>query len=320
MTTDSHSTHVHAVPLKILIGVWALLCVLTWVTVLATKIDLGSGNIILAMAIAVVKSTAVALFFMHLLWDKRINAYIFVSALLFVALFISFALMDTKAYHADLIPGYAPEITAATAPGDAAGGGGAGQVAAGPVGIDRGRELYTTTCVVCHGENAEGKRELNSPALHQQEDWYLVAQLEKFRSGLRGADPNDITGAQMRPMAMALPDEQALHDVAEYIGTLSAPMPPLTLQADVAAGKAHYNAVCVACHGVDGAGMAALQSPSLIGQSDWYVAAQLTKFKDGIRGANPKDVPGTQMRAMSATLATDEMVQNVAAYVATLGR
>lgn len=112
--------HVHVVPLRVLIGVWAALIVLTWITVSATNFDLGNGNIVLALLIAVAKSAIVALFFMHLIYDKPFNAVIFISATLFVMLFISFVLIDTKENKADMIPGYAPTIEEAQA-GEGAG-------------------------------------------------------------------------------------------------------------------------------------------------------------------------------------------------------
>ncbi len=114
MSNDSHALHVHVVPTKVLVGVWAVLIVLTWLTVSATKVDLGPLNIYIALGIAVVKSTFVALYFMHLRYDRPFHGVVFVVALLFVALFISFALLDTKEYHADTIPGYAPAIVTET--------------------------------------------------------------------------------------------------------------------------------------------------------------------------------------------------------------
>jgi cytochrome c oxidase subunit 4 len=105
----------HAVPMRILLGTWALLVVLTVVTVGATYVDLGEMNIFLAMGIAVVKSTFVALYFMHLRWDKPFHSIVFVSAALFVMLFISLALLDTRQYAPDKIAGYAPEIEAVAA-------------------------------------------------------------------------------------------------------------------------------------------------------------------------------------------------------------
>jgi len=62
---------------------------------------------------------------------------------------------------------------------------------------------------------------LNSPRLAGMSDWYMVIQLQKFRSGLRGDHPEDIYGLQMVPFATLLPDEQALVDVVAYINTLS---------------------------------------------------------------------------------------------------
>ena len=53
------------------------------------------------------------------------------------------------------------------------------------------------------------------------DDWYLRSQLGKFRSGVRGANPKDVTGLQMRPMAMTLKDDKAVSDVVAHIATLS---------------------------------------------------------------------------------------------------
>lgn len=181
-----------------------------------------------------------------------------------------------------------------------------------------GEALYKSTCLVCHGEKAEGKLEFKSPALHRQEDWYLMAQLDKFRSGLRGTAPGDTTGIIMRPMAQAIPSEQAVADVAAYISSLSGPVPVPRVAGDAAAGAAQYKMVCIACHGADALGMPALQSPALVGQNDWYIVAQLKKFKASMRGYNAADIAGLQMKGMAATLVDDRAIANVAAYIATL--
>jgi len=87
---------------------------------------------------------------------------------------------------------------------------------------------------------------------------------------------------------------------------------------DVAKGKAAY-AVCLACHGANGEGNKLLNAPLIGGQSVWYVERQLKNFKAGIRGGDPaKDVYGAQMRPMAMTLATDEMINNMAAYLSSL--
>ena len=184
----------------------------------------------------------------------------------------------------------------------------------------RGKELYTKICIPCHGEVAEGKRELMSPALHQQEGWYIISQLQKFREGHRGADPNDTSGALMRPMALVLPDEQAILDVTAYIKTLKGPAPKPEVKGDPKAGAGQYAIVCAACHGKNGEGNPDLKTPALAGQNDWYVVAQLEKFKKGYRGSDPKDITGLQMKGMAGTLTTDQAVRDVAAYIATLSK
>ncbi|MBN2328318.1 MAG: cytochrome C oxidase subunit IV family protein [Candidatus Omnitrophica bacterium] len=100
----SHAGVGHVMPLWILLAVWGALIVFTYLTVAATYVDLGSFNLIIAMAIAAVKASLVILFFMHLLYDHPFNAIVFISALFFVAIFVIMALMDTAQYQPDLIP------------------------------------------------------------------------------------------------------------------------------------------------------------------------------------------------------------------------
>lgn len=95
---------------RLLLGVWAALLVLTLLTVGATHVDLGRYNIVLALFIALVKASLVALYFMHLRYDYPFHAIIFICTMLFVMLFIGLILVDALQYQADLIPGYAPPL------------------------------------------------------------------------------------------------------------------------------------------------------------------------------------------------------------------
>ena len=83
----------------------------------------------------------------------------------------------------------------------------------------RGAKHYAA-CSACHGERGEGNAELRAPALVDQSDWYLAAQLEGYRAGWRGTAAGDELGAQMRAMAVALPDDAAIADVVAYINSL----------------------------------------------------------------------------------------------------
>ena len=85
----------------------------------------------------------------------------------------------------------------------------------------RGKTLFTP-CSACHGPDGAGKEQVKAPPLNHASDWYLLAQLKKFKEGIRGGTPADIEGAQMRPMATALTDEQAMKDVVAHIATLRA--------------------------------------------------------------------------------------------------
>ena len=84
----------------------------------------------------------------------------------------------------------------------------------------RGQGLYGV-CAVCHGQNAEGMREMNGPALAGREEWYLIRQLQNFKSGIRGTSAEDIYGLQMAPMSQLLADQQAIEDMAAYLNSLA---------------------------------------------------------------------------------------------------
>ncbi len=86
---------------------------------------------------------------------------------------------------------------------------------------------------------------------------------------------------------------------------------------DTAAGEASFQ-ICKTCHGQQGEGQLALNAPALAGQFDWYLVRQLQNFKAGIRGKHPKDIYGSQMLPMAMTLADDNAVKNVVAYIKTL--
>ncbi len=86
---------------------------------------------------------------------------------------------------------------------------------------------------------------------------------------------------------------------------------------DAEAGAALY-AVCLACHGTEGEGNIALNSPKISGQDDWYLIRQLKYFKGGIRGSDEDDAFGRQMAPMAAILPDDAAIKNVVAYIETL--
>ena len=84
----------------------------------------------------------------------------------------------------------------------------------------RGAASYAV-CQACHGAAGEGVPGTNAPPLAQQDDWYLLSSLQRFKAGVRGSSPTDANGAVMRGMAAILPDEQAMKDVIAHITSLA---------------------------------------------------------------------------------------------------
>lgn len=92
---SDHEAHSHG-GLKQYLAVLGALLVLTIITVGASYLDFGSANIVIAVLIATVKASLVALFFMHLKDDNPVNAMILVSCFLFLGLLLTFCLLDIE--------------------------------------------------------------------------------------------------------------------------------------------------------------------------------------------------------------------------------
>ena len=178
-----------------------------------------------------------------------------------------------------------------------------------------GKALFTV-CAACHGQQAEGNPALNAPKLSGQGGWYLKRQLKNFKDGARGTHEKDVFGKMMAPMAATLGDDAAIDNVVAYIRTLADNPAPVTVKGNVKNGQDPYM-TCAACHGADGQGAQATNAPRLKGMSDWYMVTQLKNFKQGIRGAHPKDLYGRQMAAMAAILADDQATDDLVAYIDT---
>ena len=105
-----HAPHglAHIASVRSLVAVFGTLVVLTAITYCASLVNFGEFNLIIALAIAVLKSSLVVLFFMHLRYDKPFNSIVFVGCLIFVALFIGLALLDKTSYNNQVSKDQAP--------------------------------------------------------------------------------------------------------------------------------------------------------------------------------------------------------------------
>jgi cytochrome c oxidase subunit IV len=78
--------------------VWALLMLLTGITVTAAELDLGKIAIVICLAIAGIKSILVLLYFMHLRHEERLVIKLAIPiALTALALFIGITFTDVIA-------------------------------------------------------------------------------------------------------------------------------------------------------------------------------------------------------------------------------
>ena len=170
-------------------------------------------------------------------------------------------------------------------------------------------EASFAMCAACHGADGNSGTPAN-PKLSQQHPEYLLKQLQEFKSGKRKS-------AIMQGMATALSDED-MKNIAYWV-TAKKAKPGFAKDKElVAIGERIYRggvadrqiAACAGCHSPTGAGIPA-QYPRLSGQHADYTAAQLTAFRDGVRGNSQ------QMTQVAAKL-NDREIRALADYVAGL--
>lgn len=92
----------HVVPVPVLLAVFTSLMVLTVLTVAVTFVDLGSFNLWIALGVATAKGSLVVLYFMHLRYDSHFHSIVFVSAIVFLFLFLGITILDTIEYNPDI--------------------------------------------------------------------------------------------------------------------------------------------------------------------------------------------------------------------------
>ena len=175
-------------------------------------------------------------------------------------------------------------------------------------------------CAACHGSKGEGNPALNAPAIGGQDAAYLERQLRNYRTDRRGTHKADTLGAQMRGLASTLADDAAVSTVARYIASLPKSVVAKPATGDLHKGNNLYQGKCGSCHGTRAEGNPALNAPRLAGLDAAYIKRQFAHFRDGVRGTNPKDIPGRQMAMMSKTLPTERELDDVIAFIHQQGR
>jgi cytochrome c oxidase subunit 2 len=209
------------------------------------------------------------------------------------------------------------------------------------VGVD-GEDLFKV-CSFCHGTQGQGGPALDAPALAGMEAWYVERQLHNFRNRVRGTHYDDVPGVQMSIVSGMVRNQATIENIAAYIESMEPGAPPELARGgevagtarpfvwrsqyaalehpqepDVDKGKTTYVETCTVCHGATGQGNEALGSPRLTDLPGWYMGRQLQYFRDGLRGADPADTFGLQMAAFAKTLADEQAIADVVAYIQSL--
>jgi cytochrome c oxidase subunit 4 len=90
----SHSEP-HVTPLSVYFGVFGSLIFLTFVTVGVSYLGLPAAlSIIVAVAVATLKASLVATWFMHLIHDTKLNIALFLASIWFIGVFFVFTSYD----------------------------------------------------------------------------------------------------------------------------------------------------------------------------------------------------------------------------------
>lgn len=159
-------------------------------------------------------------------------------------------------------------------------------------------------CGECHGLDGAGNH-IKFPRLAGQRQSYIVKQLYDFRVGRRKND-----GGQMQQTATEV-DEADIPRVAEWFASQTPPWPKLTIEAEpdlVRARELSMSGVvgrpaCLSCHSAASLGLLdrPYDAPRIAGQRDYYIAKELTDFRDGRRANDPEQVMSKIARHLTDT-------------------
>jgi len=145
------------------------------------------------------------------------------------------------------------------------------------------------------------------PLLEGLPRWYLDAQLEKFHTGTRGHNPDNVSEYLMGNAVRGRFTTAQRRALAQYIERLPREISPhRTVKGNIERGQL-LSIRCAPCHGPNGEGNPLLSAPPLTLLEDWYHLEQLRKFKAGKRGVHPEDIHGQSMRASVSDLSDQDL-------------
>ena len=178
------------------------------------------------------------------------------------------------------------------------------EVAADEKALKMGGRLFASNCSVCHGSDAKGA--YGFPNLTDNE-WRWGGEPETIKTTL-------LAGRHaVMPAWAEVIGESGVKNVSAYVLTeLAGRKLPEEAKADIEAGKKIFATNCVACHGPQGKGVAAMGAPNLTNPSAFIYGTSFTQLQQTIRYGRQGVMPSQE-----AFLGNDK-VHLLAAYVYSL--
>jgi cytochrome c553 len=163
-------------------------------------------------------------------------------------------------------------------------------------------------CGNCHGLDGAGNR-VKFPRIAGLNPDYIVKQLRDFRAGHRKND-----SGQMQKMMTEL-NETDIARIASWFAEQNPPWPAPTLEDTAESGRIRQLAVtgargfpaCLSCHSAASPELAdrpTISAGRIAGQRDYYIAKQLTDFREGRRANDPQQM----MQKIARTLSDSDIL------------
>jgi len=205
-----------------------------------------------------------------------------------------------------------------------------------PDAVRLGRNIFLNRCATCHGSDGRGAKGYPNLAdgawLWGGDADTVKATITGGRTGVmpalgaalgdQGVDeviayiralPTLPPPAPVAPAAAYTPDAAAPAEGAPAEAVAAAPAESApALEPKLAAGQQKFNTYCIACHGADGKGNAALGAPNLV-DDDWLHGPNDADIRDVIMQGRVNQMP-----AQGENL-TPDRIHVLAAYVLSLG-
>jgi cytochrome c oxidase cbb3-type subunit 3 len=168
------------------------------------------------------------------------------------------------------------------------------ELAADPEATELGRSVFANNCATCHGSDARGAR--GFPTLVDA-DWQWGGEPDTVLATVLGGRQ-----AAMPPYGPVL-GEDGVKAVTAYVESLSGRRPDASL---AEAGRAHFQALCVACHGPNGLGNPLLGAPNLTDPTWLYggdtatIAQTIANGRSGQMPAHAELIGADRARLASA--------------------